>query len=258
MGKYLYALDERRKKWYYNVMEKIEELNQKIAKNLASYRKTAGLTQAELAEKINYSDKSVSKWESGNGVPDLYVMLQLAELYGVTVDELIGKDAETKQKETAQQCKKASAKKWGLHVLIMLLSIGLVWLVATIAFVATWFFNPQGYGWLAFIYAIPVTAILMIVYSGIWKYRFLNFFSVSGLVWSVLTSLFLTFKALYSVWGWDSSLLWGIFLLGIPLQVLEVLWAFFRSVFYKNKTKKSQKEKKTKAAQSVFTEEQTA
>ena len=65
-------------------------LNQTIAKNLAYYRKRAGLTQAALAEKINYSDKSVSKWESGAGTPDVYILVQLAQLYGVTVNDLVG------------------------------------------------------------------------------------------------------------------------------------------------------------------------
>ena len=254
MRKYLYALDGIRKKWYYNVMENVEELNQKIAKNLASYRKAAGLTQAELAEKINYSDKSVSKWESGNGVPDLYVLLQLSELYGVTVDELVGKNAEEKAIETTLEQKKQTAKKWGLHLLIMLLSSGIVWLVATCAFVGIWLFNPNGWGWLTFIYAIPVNAILLIVYSGIWKYRFLNFLSVSALIWTVLTVLFLTGKMLYALFGWDSTLLWGLFLLGIPLQVLEVLWAFFRSVFYK----KNKQIEPSKTVEPVFSEEQTA
>ena len=71
-------------------MDNSIEINRKIAKNLTYYRKAAGYTQAELAEKINYSDKSVSKWESGNGVPDIYTLIQLAELYGVSVDVLIG------------------------------------------------------------------------------------------------------------------------------------------------------------------------
>ena len=76
----VYPLDESVKKWYDNGMEYAEGINERIAQNLIRYRKAANLTQAELAEKINYSDKSVSKWESGNGVPDVYVLLKLAEL----------------------------------------------------------------------------------------------------------------------------------------------------------------------------------
>jgi transcriptional regulator with XRE-family HTH domain len=66
------------------------EINANIAKNLIFYRKAAGMTQAELAEKINYSDKSVSKWESGNGLPDVYTLIQIAELMGVTLNDLVG------------------------------------------------------------------------------------------------------------------------------------------------------------------------
>ena len=97
-------------------MENSIEINQRIAKNLAHYRKAAGFTQVELAEKINYSDKSVSKWESGNGVPDVYTLMQLAELYGVTVDALLGKGTPVAPKKSTK----------GLHWLIMLLSSGIV------------------------------------------------------------------------------------------------------------------------------------
>ena len=61
-----------------------ERLKKNIAKNLSSLRKSAGLTQAELGEKLTYSDKSISKWERGDGLPDLLVLDKLAELYGVT------------------------------------------------------------------------------------------------------------------------------------------------------------------------------
>ncbi len=57
-----------------------ERLKKNIAKNLSSLRKSAGLTQAELGEKLTYSDKSISKWERGDGLPDLLVLDKLAEL----------------------------------------------------------------------------------------------------------------------------------------------------------------------------------
>ena len=71
-------------------MEKEEDVYKRIGKNIAAYRRNAGITQAELARKINYSDKSVSKWESGNGVPDVLVLMRLAELFGVSVNDLVG------------------------------------------------------------------------------------------------------------------------------------------------------------------------
>ena len=217
-------------------MENTNEINRKIANNLIRYRKAAGLTQAELAEKINYSDKSVSKWESGNGVPDVYTLLQIAKLYGISVSALVGEE------EPAVFPKKKSV---GLHIFIMLLSSGIVWLVATCIFVMMRLFNPEGAGWLAFVYAVAINAIVMVVYAGIWKYRVLNFIGVSTLIWMAITCIYLTAKLISIHLGNDYSSLWAVFLLGVPLQILEILWAFFRSFFRKNreKHKKSKKEK---------------
>lgn len=223
----VYLLDGRGEKWYYSSMDNNIEINQKIAKNLAHYRKAAGLTQAGLAEKINYSDKSISKWESGNGVPDIYTLIQLAELYGVTVDALIGDGTPMANKK----------KTKGLHWLIMLLSSGIVWLIATCFFVLMQLIAPGKGWWIAFIYAVPVNAIVMLVYASIWKYRTVNFICVSVLIWMALTSVYLTIHLICLAKGVGDRLgpLWTLFLLGVPLQVLEILWVFFRSLFRKSK-----------------------
>ena len=213
-------------------MESTNEINAKIAKNLVYYRKRAGLTQAELAEKINYSDKSVSKWELGNGVPDVYILVQLAALYDVTVNDLLG-DCD---KEKLQESKKRTT---GLHVLIMLLSSGIVWLVSTCAYVVLQLLNPTFAWWLFFIYALMVNSILLLVYAGVWKYRKFNFVCVTALMWSALISLYLTLRIVISHFGGDISTLWLLFILGIPLQILEVLWVFFRSLFKRQKAKKN-------------------
>ncbi len=214
-------------KCYYSIMENAIEINRKLAKNLTYYRKTAGFTQAELAEKINYSDKSVSKWESGNGVPDIYTLVALAELYGVTVDTLLGDGAPIRVKR----------KTRSLHALIMLLSSGIVWLVATCIFVMMEFLMPDRAWWLAFIYAIPVNAVVLLVYAAIWKYKFLNFVAVTLLIWLSCASIFLTANAINERLGTLVNMgpVWTIFLLGIPLQALEILWVFFRSIFKKSK-----------------------
>lgn len=205
-------------------MENISEINNKIAKNLTYYRKVSGLTQAELAEKINYSSKSVSKWESGNGVPDVYILLQLARLFGITLNELVGETPTEKPKK----------RSMGFHLSIMLLSSGIVWLVATCAFVLMQLLNPTAFAWwLVFLYAVCINAIVMVVYASIWRYRILNFLSVSTLIWTAITCVFLTVSVL-SI-GRELGALWVLFLVGIPLQVLEVLWSFFRFVFTKKK-----------------------
>ncbi len=204
-------------------MDNNNEISRKLAKNLTEFRKSAGLTQAELAEKINYSDKSVSKWESGNGVPDIHTLVQLAELYGVSVDTLLGDSAPMRVKK----------KTKSLHALIMLLSCGIVFLIATCFFVAMQLFAPGGTWWLAFVYAVPVCAVLLLVYSSVWKYKTLNFISVSIIIWGVLTCVYLTIR--YMSIEREMGSLWLIFLVGIPLQALEILWVFFRFIFTRNK-----------------------
>lgn len=64
-----------------------EELKSVVANNIAKYRKAKGLTQVELAEGINYSDKLISKWESGNGFPDIFTLKILADFLGIQVDD---------------------------------------------------------------------------------------------------------------------------------------------------------------------------
>jgi transcriptional regulator with XRE-family HTH domain len=88
-------------------MDNISEINRKIAENLIRCRKAAGMTQAEVAERINYSDKSVSKWESGNGVPDIYTLMQIAELFQVTLNELVGDEASMPKEERLRNERKS-------------------------------------------------------------------------------------------------------------------------------------------------------
>lgn len=201
-------------------METVNEINQKIARNLVAYRKMAKLTQAELAEKINYSDKSVSKWESGNGVPDVYTLLQIARIYGITLNELVGEEVPVQEN--------VPPKKRGMRIWIMLLSSGLVWLVATCLFVLIQNFAPNLVGWMSFIYALPANAIVLIVLSGSWKFRTVNMASVSILIWTCLVAVFLSARLIARHNGWDYEGAWTVFLLGIPLQILEFMWTFFR------------------------------
>ncbi|MBQ9730158.1 MAG: helix-turn-helix domain-containing protein [Clostridia bacterium] len=216
--------------------ENTTSINQRIAKNLIRYRKEAGLTQAELAAKINYSDKSVSKWELGNGVPDVYILLELAELYGITVNDLLSSETSVERKKD---------DKRGLHILIMLLSSGIVWLVATCLFVPLAILEPAHFSaWLVFVYAVVVNAIVCIVFAGIWRYKFVNFFSISLLIWSTLASLYLTILMISKSYGQSVGSFWLIFLLGVPLQVLITLWSFFRYKVFQRRENGEKKPKK--------------
>ena len=200
-------------------------LNKRIGRNITAYRKRAGLTQAELAERINYSDKSVSKWESGGGAPDIGVLLQLAEIFGITVNELV---AEEEPKRTV------SRRNVGLHAMVMALSSGIVWLVATCVFVLLSMLNVEVAIWTTFLFALPINAIVLIVLSAVWKYKLLHFIAVSATIWTSLLSVFCVLRFILSLDG----TVWLVFLLGAPLQVLEILWAFFRCSIFRKREKK--------------------
>lgn len=243
-------LTGRGKLWYYNNMEHINEINQKIAKNIAYYRKETGMTQAELAEKINYSDKSVSKWESGNGVPDVYTLMQMAELFKVSLNDLVG--------ETAERPVMKEQRTRGLEALIMLLSSGIIWLLATCFFVALQLVMPgKAPWWMVFVFAAPVNAILLIVFTGAWKYRLLNFISVTVLIWSGLACFYLSGRFISIDNGWDYRGLWTVFLIGAPLQVLEVLWVFFRTTLLRRRRRYLTVNEATELAERAHAEEET-
>ena len=190
-------------------MEKKENLAAIIADNLVYYRKKAQLTQSELAEKLNYSDKSVSKWERAEGVPDIYILVQLADLYGLSVNDFLS----TRKKQRI-------AKMFISKLLITLLSVGLVWFVSTLAFSVLTLFVPQLNEtwkiWLVFIYAIPVSCIVMIVFINIYFNKFINILPVSALCWSLALSLHLTFA--------DFPKITVIYIIVIPFQVLIVFF----------------------------------
>jgi len=204
------------------------ELKEAIALNIALYRKALSLTQAELAEKLNYSDKAVSKWERAEALPDIFVLKQLADLFGITLDGLAQKPE--KDKKVRVQHRAFQAK-----ILIPMLSAGIAWLAATVVFCALTMFDFVIWAdsWLVFIIAVPVSFVILLVFSILWWDPTFTFLFVSALIWSVALTLFL------SVPGLDGrvpgSLNFLFFIVAIPLQVLEILWALFKKPHRKKK-----------------------
>jgi transcriptional regulator with XRE-family HTH domain len=202
-----------------------EKLSKIIAENLTLYRKNANLTQLEVAEKLNYSDKSVSKWEQGNGVPDVFVLQQLAEMYGVTVNDFLCQH----QTPPAPPKRKDNVNRW----IIMLLAAGLCWLVAVVVYVFLGLFKVSSeYTWLSFIFAIPVMFIVLVVLACVWKFYILRIVSASAIVWSGLLAIYLVLRLVLR----EEAYL--IFFIGIPLQVLIIFWFGLRHRVRKKREKK--------------------
>ena len=199
-------IDKAFKNGYNEGMEDQDFLAITIGDNIARLRRLSNMTQSELAEKINYSDKSVSKWEQGNGIPDVRILLQLAELFNVSVDDLV-----REHKEAPVMPKKTRLRR---RIIISLLSVGLCWLVAVVAFVFIGIIWPDVPNtWLAFVYAVPASAIVVLVFSCVWHYRWVRIAAITVLIWLTLTCIYLTAH----VCGAEIGL---IYFLGVPLQIL--------------------------------------
>lgn len=220
-----YICYNRKNVYGVKTLESLEQIKINFAKNLAALRKQSGMTQLELAEKLQYSDKAISKWERGESVPDISVLKHVSATFGVGIDYLI--EAEhTAVVEESKEIKRAKHKN---RAIITAISVAAVWLVALTAYVtASMATDGRIHLWLAFIYAIPVSAIVWLVLNSVWFNRRRNFFIVSLLLWAVLTALYLSIRDY-------SGKAWQLFLLGIPGQIITFFWSKIKTRTRKTK-----------------------
>ena len=199
-----------------------DKLKNQIGVNISAYRKQIGWTQAELAEKLNYSDKAVSKWERGESVPDVLILANLAEQMGITVNDLLADpDALPEQTGAVQQAmgrmvEKTLKRKADKNIILGLSSI-LVWFVALFAYVLLSTLEISK-SWLAFFYAVPADAIVMLSLRSAWRDFRWNRILISTIMWGSILSIYMTVLILC---GFNA---WKIFLLGIPGQAAILLW----------------------------------
>ena len=196
-------------------MEKIENLRKTIKNNLIKYRKSAGLTQAQLAHKLGYSDKSVSKWEREEGVPDIYILKEIADLYGVTVNDLISENQKKEKKSKIKIILSGRNK-----TLISLLSACGVWSIAVIIYVIFDLVAPNTLGKMdnIYIYAIPISCLILIIFNSLWGKKIFNLFLISVLIWTFVLSLCVSLPI---------KNIWELFLIPIPIQILIILSFLF-------------------------------
>ena len=163
-----------------------------LAQSLGKYRKAANLTQIELGEKLSYSDKSISKWERGEGVPDVSVLIRLSELYGVSVDELLGRKNQDSEGQ-AQRHKNPIVH----HVAAILTMCAIVLIGALLAYVLINVIYPQPTnGWMSFVVALPVMFGAIGTAFIVWKSYAWAFGALSVALWTLCVSLQLLFSKL--------------------------------------------------------------
>ena len=182
-----------------------------VARNLTTLRKNKGLTQVELAEQFNYSDKAVSRWEHGDTLPDINVLYQLCQFYGITMNDLVSEECKIEEINHVQEKNVKMYKIW-----LGVLTASVTWLFATVWFAYSQIVFNEGY-WISFVWAIPVSCVIMnyvcrSVFGWIPKFVF-----SSICIWSAIGSMYL-----HIIVGYSANL-WMVFLIGIPLQVAAFL-----------------------------------
>lgn len=187
----------------------MKDLNLIIGTNIKELRKANKLTQYELAEKLNYSNKAISRWESGEVIPDVLTLNKICEVFNVPIGQIFEENV------TNTKVKKYYKMQIGNKLAISLLSVLLIWLAATITFVSVQLTNGHSL-WQVFVWAIPVSSIVGIVFNSIWGKTMFNYLLITVLNWSALASIYLSIA---------NYKLWLIFIIGIPVQIGIILWS---------------------------------
>lgn len=199
-----------------------EQLKKQLGANIVAYRKRSGLTQAKLAEQLNYSDKAISKWERGESMPDVPTLVQLAELFETSVDALLAdpnalpENVGVIEQVMDKAVQKTLKRKANKRVILGLCSL-LVWFVSTLTFVVLFSLQIPN-AWMSFFYAIPVDAIVQLSLRSAWKDFRRNQMLVSIIMWGFVLSLYM------SLLVFAQLNIWTLFLLGVPSQAAIFLW----------------------------------
>lgn len=214
----------------------MDEIKDIIAKNITELRKKSQITQFELAEKLNYSDKAVSKWERGESIPDVTVLCEIAKLFGVTLDYLVQKEHTEKQAQSTNVDKNNKG-------FITAMSSVLAFMVMLVAFITVSYVVPDFEAWILLLYAVPVTIIVWLIFNSVWFNPKWNFVIISLLMWGIIISLYV------SLFIFLKESVWQLFLIGVPGQIIIWLWSRLR--FKKKDKTEKQKNKKNKKEKSL-------
>lgn len=204
----------------------MEELKKIIARNIIDLRRANNMTQLELAEKLNYTDKAVSKWERGESLPDISVLKAIADLFGVKIDYLVTVEHVEAVSEilmspdAEEEAEKRRRRRHFNHRVITSGSVLMIWLIATFVFViARLASSGADRSWLAFVYAVPLSFVTWLIFNSIWFRGRRNFLLISLIMWSTLTAIHVSCVA-FGVHN-----IWLIYILGVPGQAIILTWS---------------------------------
>lgn len=200
-----------------------DDLKAIIAANISELRKKNGMTQQDLAAKLNYTDKAISKWERGESIPDVMVLKQIADMNGVTVDYLLTDIHEAPEPVAEEKTEVETTKRrqsLRTRGFVTGMSVLLVWIAALVLFIV---FDTASLdyrsNWVVFACAVPASFIVWLVMNSIWFNRRRNYLIISLLMWSLLALIYIPILL------FAERNLWLIFSLGIPGQAIIIMWS---------------------------------
>ena len=185
----------------------LNELKLVTASNIIRLRTGKNMTQAELGAALNYSDKSISKWERGEAIPDAYVLTQLAELFGVSVDYLLtSHDKWEKPKEN-----EIEEVRYSVEHIIAICVIGVL-TAFLIAFVTLWLMGIVE--WRLFLFALSAAILVYLVLICVFK-------RTRHLPYVIALFVLSLFVIVYFMLPTTNP--WQLFLILIPAEVIVFL-----------------------------------
>ena len=193
----------------------MDDLRRVLAENISELRKSNNLTQAEFAERLNYSDKAVSKWERGDSLPDVIVLKTIADMYGVGLDDML---RENGVRHVVSPDEVLRDEQLTQKILITALWVTMVWIVAAVVFLYSQYSRGTMF-WMAFVWAVPASFLIIVWFVLRWGERRLLCAAASGLVWSILISCYFQYFK-YNFWM--------IFFVGIPVQIALIIGSKIR------------------------------
>lgn len=186
----------------------MEDIRLILADNLTKLRKKHKLTQVELAHQLGFSDKSISKWEQGDTIPDIETIKKIADLYGISVDSLLEEKPQEDEIDTKER-KRIMTNK----IVITLLAVTVVWTSSIVLFtIVNILYNA--YYWQSFVWALPASSIIILIFNSIWGKKRYNYLIVSILLWTLCLSVHLQFL---------NYTLWLLYIVAIPAQIAIIL-----------------------------------
>lgn len=195
--------------------KQVKGVKETVRENLIKLRKEHKFTQIELAERIGYSDKAISRWETGEVNPDIETLEKLAELYGIDITVFFSEySPEHHRQEVAKE------SQLGRKIAVWILMGVALWYIGIMAFIYSNTFLPDSTrSWIIFIWLVPLTFVLCAVMNRFFGNAVLGIVFASLVCWTLLAAIYLHFLK-YN--------LYLLFISGAPIQMAILLLDYMK------------------------------